>query len=73
MNVALVTDQLNVTHATAGKVIDQLIGVGLLEEITGRKRDRVFRYTPYWRLFQDADDPDGSSGLANDETGVAAT
>jgi hypothetical protein len=24
----------------------------LVEEITGRKRDRVFRYTPYIRLFE---------------------
>jgi Fic family protein len=67
VNVALVTDQLNVTHATAGKVIDQLVRVGLLEEITGRKRDRVFRYTPYWRLFQDVDDPGPTVGAVCDD------
>lgn len=53
INVALVMNQLEVTHATAGKLVGQLMDAGLLDEITGRKRNRVFRYTPYWRLFQD--------------------
>jgi hypothetical protein len=41
------------TASSAGCLVDQLAGDGLLDEITGRKRNRVFRYTPYWRLFQD--------------------
>jgi DNA-binding MarR family transcriptional regulator len=69
VNVALVTDQLNVTHATAGKLIAQLVRVGLLEEITGQKRNRIFRYTPYWRLFQDADDSEPMAD-AEDRTGA---
>lgn len=62
VNVALVVEQLGVTHVTAGKLVDQLVRFGLLEEITGRKRDRVFRYTPYWKLFQDADDLEPLTG-----------
>ncbi|MGI8975727.1 MAG: Fic family protein [Thermomicrobiales bacterium] len=53
VNVALVRQLLGVTNVTATRLVDQLAGDGLLDEITGKKRNRVFRYTPYWRLFQD--------------------
>jgi hypothetical protein len=36
-------------------------GLGVLEEITGRKRDRIFSYTPYVALFQD-DPPSANEG-----------
>ncbi len=73
VNVALVMERLAVTDVTASRVIRRLEGLGLLEEITGRKRDRVFRYTPYWRLFQDTDDLEPSGRSAGSETDVAAT
>lgn len=73
VNVALVMERLAVTDVTASRVIRRLEGLGLLEEITGRKRDRVFRYTPYWRLFQDTDDLEPSDRSAGSETDVAAT
>lgn len=63
VNVALVARLLDVTRVTATRLVDQLSQAGLLEEITGRKRDRVFRYTPYWRLFQDVDELDDVGGL----------
>jgi len=44
-----------VTFATANRVIDTLQGAGVVEEITGGRRNRVFRYTPYLRLFSEAD------------------
>ncbi|HYI25419.1 MAG TPA: hypothetical protein VD767_08430 [Thermomicrobiales bacterium] len=53
VNVALVSLRLGVTAATAGKVIERLASLGFLEEITGRQRNRVYRYTPYWALFQE--------------------
>jgi len=53
VNVALVQRELGVeAHRTAAKSIDRLVDLGYLEEITGRKRDRVFRYTPYVDLFE---------------------
>ena len=36
-----------------GKLIDRFQDLGLLREITGRKRDRVFSYEPYLDLFRD--------------------
>jgi Fic family protein len=54
VNVALVQQELGVeSFHTASKSIQRLVDLGYLEEITGRKRDRVFRYTPYVRLFEE--------------------
>lgn len=56
VNVALVASRLEVTRPTAGRLLDQLLSIGILDEITGRRRNRMFRYTPYWQLFQDNDE-----------------
>lgn len=54
VNVALVQEALGVeSFHTASKSIERLADLGYLEEITGRKRDRVFRYTPYVSLFEE--------------------
>ncbi len=53
INVALVAEQLGVTDVTAGRLIDRLGSLGIVEEISGRPRSRVYRYTDYWRLFDD--------------------
>jgi Fic family protein len=56
VDVALVRDNLGVTFATANKLVDQLSGLGLLRETTGRKRDRIFRFAPYLALFEGDED-----------------
>ena len=61
VNSALVASHLNINYTTASRLIRQFERVGILDEITGRRRNRIFRYTPYWRLFQDADDIDKTS------------
>jgi Fic family protein len=53
VHVNLVKDNLGISFVTANKLVEQLEGLGVVEEITGRKRDRVFSYTPYVALFQD--------------------
>lgn len=55
VNVNLVTRELDVNYATANKLVEQLQGLDILTEITGGRRNRVFRHTPYLRLFSDAD------------------
>jgi Fic family protein len=56
VNAALVAESLAINYTTATRLIGQFENAGLLHEITGRRRNRVFRYTPYWRLFLDAGD-----------------
>ncbi len=43
----------DVTHTTASKSVTKLEQAGLLEELTGRTRNRVYRYAPYIELFND--------------------
>jgi Fic family protein len=53
LHVNLVKDSLGIAFVTANKMVEQLEGLGILEEITGRKRGRIFSYTPYVALFRD--------------------
>ncbi|HEX9567027.1 MAG TPA: Fic family protein [Thermoplasmata archaeon] len=53
VHVNLVKDNLGIAFVTANKLVEQLDGLGILEEITGRRRDRVFSYVPYVTLFRD--------------------
>jgi DNA-binding MarR family transcriptional regulator len=45
--VQALADGLGITYPTASRIIDALIGAELVEEITGRSRNRVFLYRPY--------------------------
>jgi Fic family protein len=42
---------MGVSYVTASQVVTNLVDAGLLEEITGQKRYKVFRYEPYLGLF----------------------
>jgi Fic family protein len=53
VNVNLVKDRLGIAFVTANKLIEQLANLGIVDEITGRRRDRIFSYTPYVSLFRD--------------------
>ena len=53
VHVNLIKDRLGVAFVTANKLVEQLEGLGVVDEITGRKRDRIFSYTPYVALFRD--------------------
>lgn len=43
---------LQVSYPTANSLVNGFADLGLLREITGRPRDRVFRYSPYLDLLQ---------------------
>jgi Fic family protein len=53
VNVGSVAATLGVSWPTAGKLIGQFEERGFLQEITGNRRNRLFRYGPYLALFQD--------------------
>jgi Fic family protein len=53
VNVKLVQTELGVAWATANKLVGQLEELGVVREITGQKRSRVFRYDPYLDLFSE--------------------
>jgi Fic family protein len=59
VNHRLVAERLGITEVTAGRVIDRLRSLGLMDEVTGQRRNRVYRYTPYWQLLRDKEEGNG--------------
>ena len=57
VNINLVASVLGSTFPTAGRLVAGFEELGLLREITGRRRSRLFRYEPYLALFDDATSP----------------
>jgi Fic family protein len=51
ITVAAATRLLQTTKPTAIKAIDALCGAGVVHEITGRRRDRVYAYQAYLTLL----------------------
>jgi len=45
---------LNATYPAAGNIINRLVQLGILRELTGHRRNRLFRYEPYIQLFDEA-------------------
>ena len=71
VNARLVSSILPITEVTATNAINNLVSENLLVEITGRTRNRVFRYEPYWKLFTDhvaGLDNDSPSEVTSDDT-----
>ncbi|HET8814086.1 MAG TPA: Fic family protein [Solirubrobacterales bacterium] len=72
VNINLVASMLGSTFPTASRLVAGLQDLGLLKEITGQKRSRVYRYEPYLALFEDTIDPGDESETQPDVTGPAA-
>jgi Fic family protein len=56
IDVSLVRDELKLSFATANKLVQQFVDLGILDEVTGRQRDRIFRFGNYLELFEGDDD-----------------
>ena len=59
VNVNYISTQIDVTFATANRLISRFESLGLLRETTGQRRSRVFRYEPYLALVAE---PEGENG-----------
>lgn len=55
VNVGVVQRALDVSYPTAAKLVRQMEEREILDEMTGQKRNRMYRYRPYLRLFADAE------------------
>jgi len=53
VNVNYVVGQLEVAFPTANRLVGRFEELGLLREVTGQRRGRLFRYDPYLRLFDE--------------------
>jgi Fic family protein len=52
-----VVEQTKLTGPTVNAAIDQLRKIGILKEITGKRRDRVYAYEAYLNILRDKPDP----------------
>ena len=43
---------MSCSFVTAGRIVAEMVDAGVLKEITGQSRNRVFRYEPYLKLFE---------------------
>jgi Fic family protein len=53
VNVNRVSDEVEVSFPTANRLVARFEELGLLREVTGQRRSRMFRYEPYLALFDD--------------------
>ena len=51
MSIAAVQALTGTTFAAANQLVSRLVGLDILQEVTGNKRNRVFRYQPYVAIF----------------------
>jgi hypothetical protein len=57
VSVKHVQGLLGTTYAGANQIVERLVGLGVLREITGQSRNRRFRYDAYVRLFEEGAQP----------------
>jgi Fic family protein len=67
INVKEAQKRLDVSFPAANGMINDLQRVGVLSEVTGGRRNRIFRFTPYLDLFSDVTE------VADDSTEPQAT
>jgi cell filamentation protein, protein adenylyltransferase len=63
VNVKYVAALLDVTFPTANRLVSRFEELGLLVEVTGQRRSRLFRYQPYLDLFEE---PESAPDLAGE-------
>lgn len=51
VSIRMAESHLGCSYVTASNLIEELTSLGILAEITGRRRNRHFRYESYWQLF----------------------
>lgn len=70
VNVKLVEEAIGVSFPTANKLVGRFEDLGLLREITGQKRRRIYRFDPYLALFDEPEPkPDQLVPIAVTSTG----
>ena len=51
VNVNWVVEKTGVSQATAYKILDEMVNMNILREITGSKRSKVFAFDQYIKIF----------------------
>jgi hypothetical protein len=59
MSVAGVQELTGTTYTAANNIVARLVELGILQEATGYRRNRLFRYQPYIAIFGEDPPQDG--------------
>ena len=51
VTVKYALERIGATPTTTGGLLDKMASLGIVEEVTGQKRNRVYRYSPFLDLF----------------------
>lgn len=57
VSVAEIRQLTDTSYPAANNIVSRLAEMGILTEVTGQKRNRLFRYEPYIRIFSDSPEP----------------
>jgi Fic family protein len=60
LTVSQVREMTGTTYAAANAMVQRMVEIGILEEMTGYARNRRFQYGSYVRLFTDEMPPAGA-------------
>ena len=63
LTVGTVVEQLGVSPSTGGSLLGRMEDLGIVEEVTGRRRDRVYRYSPFLDCFDTTQSQPRSLGI----------
>jgi len=72
VSVLLVARELVLSVPTANSLVNQFEKAGLLTEMTGRRRNRLFAYGDYLTLFEDGRPAPAGESAEADETDTAS-
>jgi len=62
VNVNLVKDVLGIAFLTANRLVERFVAMGILEEVTGAQRNRMFRYPAYLSIFEEHEESEPERG-----------
>lgn len=65
VSVAEIQTLTGTTFTAANNLVSRLVALGILQEVTGYKRNRVFRYQPYIAIFGDSE-PEASEEMTGE-------
>lgn len=57
VTVPLLAEELQITAPTARSAVKHMTSLGLLEEISGKKRDKVYVYRKYLNILEEGAEP----------------
>ncbi|MEW6113101.1 MAG: MarR family transcriptional regulator, partial [Thermodesulfobacteriota bacterium] len=65
LSIAKAVEELKLSHPTLSKALSNLIELGIVREVTGRKRDRLFAYGQYLAILNEGTEALGPDGAGS--------